>query len=130
MSALPAPLPVEQEQLVIVEIIDNIAQTGTLHLPAPTRFLEPGRTIKFADVDWHHRWVSVCGVEGYVYAKAGSLARIEVCGKCESQPQRTRPIKHGTVTGYTSHGCRCSACVRARRHYDSNRYHRLKKAAA
>lgn len=28
------------------------------------------------------------------------------------------PSRHGTVTGYTSYGCRCEACRKAKRAYD------------
>jgi hypothetical protein len=78
-----APLPVEQEELVIVEIVDGVANTRLVHLPA-TRCNKGG--FRFDSYDFPPtRWPAACGVgSGSVYVRAGFLEDAVVCADCEA----------------------------------------------
>jgi hypothetical protein len=76
-----APLPIEPEQLVIVDITDGIANTSLVHLPA-VRCQKGG--FRFDAYDFPPAtWPSACGTgSGSVYVRAGLLEHAEICGDC------------------------------------------------
>lgn len=74
-----APLPVQQEELVVVQIVDGQADESIVHLPLyPNRF----NALDFAPT----RWTSACRKvhSGSVYARAGVFADAPVCSVCEA----------------------------------------------
>lgn len=79
-----APLPVPQEELVVVDIRDGIADTTIVHLPK--RRIEPGG-FTFDSYDFAPAtWPPVCGLirSGWVYVRAGMLEDARVCPDCEA----------------------------------------------
>ena len=79
-----SPLPVEQEQLVVVEIIDGVADTTLVHLPAVQCH---GGGLKFHSFDFPPAtWPPACQQirSGAVYVRAGMLADAVVCPDCEA----------------------------------------------
>jgi len=45
---------------------------------------------------------------------------VPLCKSCHDKLHgllRRRPIKHGTISGYVNHRCRCEACKKARADY-------------
>lgn len=84
ISPLPADL-VEPEQLVVVHITDEVADTREVHLPAATANKD-GRGWRFTDYDFPPAyWPSACRKvrSGSVYARAGMLTDAPVCLACE-----------------------------------------------
>lgn len=77
-----ASLPVEE--LIVVEIINGIADTSLVHRPA--RNSGPGRGgSRFDQFDFApSRWPSACRrlASGSVYARAGEFADAPVCPEC------------------------------------------------
>jgi len=70
-----ADLPRKDEELVVVEIVDHLADTSVVHLPVyPRRF----KAFDFPP----STWVSKCGVHGSVYAHAGEFTDAPVCLEC------------------------------------------------
>lgn len=82
---LPAPLPIKREELIVVEIVDGIAQTDVVHLPA-RRALAAGRGgPTFDRFDFPpDPWPSACREvpAGAVYVRAGVLASAPICPGC------------------------------------------------
>ena len=70
---------VAAEQLVILPIVDGYAETGMLHIPAPRG--RGGAHWRLRDGCPPRTWLSVCGVEGDVYA-AGGFPRAKLCPVC------------------------------------------------
>lgn len=65
------------EELVVVEIVDGLADTSVVHQPVyPNRF----NALDFPPTTWR----SKCGVDGWVYAHAGELVDVPVCAACEA----------------------------------------------
>jgi len=65
------------EELVVVEIVDGLADTKVVHLPVyPRRF----KALDFPPTSW----VSMCGVAGWVYVHAGELGDVPVCPLCQA----------------------------------------------
>ena len=65
------------EELVVVEIVDHLADTTVVHLPVyPRRF----RALDFPPATWTGK----CGVAGYVYVHAGELEDAPVCPLCQA----------------------------------------------
>ena len=63
------------EELVVVEIVDHLADTTVVHLPVyPRRF----KALDFPPATWTGK----CGVAGYVYVHAGELEDAPVCLEC------------------------------------------------
>lgn len=78
-----APLPFEPEELVIVDIVDGIANTQTVHLPQR----KPIGGISFDAFDFPpNTWPPACGAfrSGSVYVHAGMLENAVVCSACEA----------------------------------------------
>lgn len=85
MSALPHPLPIQPEQHIVVEIIDDLADTTIVHLPAARSNIAGRGRQTFLEYDFAPaHWISVCGVRGSVYVRAGMLADAPVCLECEA----------------------------------------------
>ena len=79
----PLPLPLEPEELVIVEINDGVANTALVHLPA-TRCNKGG--FRFDSYDFPpSTWPPACGLlpSGWVYVRAGLLENARICRECE-----------------------------------------------
>jgi hypothetical protein len=72
------------EDLVIVEIVDGVANTTLVHLPA-TRCSKGG--FRFDSYDFPPtRWPAACGVgSGSVYVRAGEFAESAICPDCEAK---------------------------------------------
>lgn len=98
-TSLDFPLPLEPEVLIIVELVDGTAQPdGIVHLPAANkRVATSSEKRAFVNVpmpEAPYEWVSLCGVEGVVYAKGGPFKRSKVCEECVSvgaKPVLDRP---------------------------------------
>lgn len=82
---LLAPLPVDPEELVVVEIRDDVACTEVVHLPA-RRAVASGRGGPMFDrYDFPPAsWPSACRAvpDGAIYVRAGLLADALVCAAC------------------------------------------------
>jgi hypothetical protein len=85
--SFPSPLPIEPEELVVVEIVDGQADLTLVHLPAHKR-IDGGRGgPTFDRYDFSPSvWPSACRLieDGYVYVRAGLLADAPVCAECEA----------------------------------------------
>jgi len=83
-----APLPIEEEELVIVEIVeivDGVADTSLVHLPAA---VSKRGAFRFDSYDFPPAtWPSSCRKirSGAVYVRAGMLANATVCPDCEAR---------------------------------------------
>jgi len=73
-----------EEQLVIVDITDGIANTSLVHLPA-TRCNKGG--FRFDSYDFPPAtWPAACGNgSGAVYVRAGVLEDAGICPDCEAK---------------------------------------------
>lgn len=87
MTTLPAPLPLAPADfLIILAIQDGMADTTIGHLPALVtgRPGAGGNRLRWDVFDEPpSRWTSVCGVDGWVYNRGGTLGDIEICAGCE-----------------------------------------------
>lgn len=84
MNAQPAA-----EQLVVAAVVDGVAETGTVHLPAPHgRNRRPFNGDAFPPASWP----SACGSvdDGHVYNLAG-LRGAQVCQACEQTLAAPKP---------------------------------------
>lgn len=83
-----SPLPIdlaEPERHIIVEIIDGLADTTVVHLPASRSNVAGRGGQSFLEYDFApSHWISVCGVRGSVYVHAGMLENAVVCSACEA----------------------------------------------
>ena len=79
-----APLPLEPEELIVVEIVDDIANTRLVHLPA-TRCNKGG--FRFDSYDFPPAtWPAACGNgSGSIYVRAGEFAESVICPDCEEE---------------------------------------------
>lgn len=77
-----APLPLEPEELIVVDIIDGLANTTTVHLPQR----KPIGGIRFDAFDFPPAtWPAACGHgSGSVYVRAGMLEDAVICSACEA----------------------------------------------
>lgn len=81
------------EQLVVLPFADDSSDAvegDLVHLPG-VKVVENGngdwhpvKRISIESVKWPHRWPTVCGRDGLVYARAGVLAGRPVCPDCEA----------------------------------------------
>jgi hypothetical protein len=85
MTLAPLPLDaVEPEQLVVVEIVDGMADESLVHLPAYRSNSERGS--RFVDYDFPPSvWPPACKAftSGSVYARGGEFAGSLICRACE-----------------------------------------------
>jgi hypothetical protein len=94
MSALPVSLEAEAEAYVVVEIVDDVAQTDELHLPAMQRSMHLGNGVGYESSEtFEHRiargwppssWPSACGsvARGSIYVRGGVLEDRPICAAC------------------------------------------------
>ena len=92
------------EQLVIVAIVDGVADATVAHLPG--RKLGPDES--------PYRLVAACGQAGVVYARAGAFANIEICSLCERRLAGCG--RYASLDSYND-GCRCRDCKLAMARY-------------
>lgn len=87
MDELPAPLPIEPEEYVVVEIVNGRVRAGLVHLPA-RRAVAAGRggplfsRYEFPPATWPSACRQV--VAGAVYVRAGVLEDAPICPDCEA----------------------------------------------
>lgn len=83
-------------------------------------------------IDWHHRDPST-KIDHRIYS--WSVPRIEaelancvpLCRQCHNAIHNPRgPIPHGTHSGYSHHGCRCTECRAGTAAYERERRRRRK----
>lgn len=75
----------EADQHIVVEIVDGMADTATVHLPAARSCIGGRGGQTFLEYDFPPAtWLSVCGVRGSVYIRAGLLSDAPLCLACEA----------------------------------------------
>lgn len=91
MSVTVSPLPLDivtpvEDDLIVLQIVDGLADTTIAHRPMRQREMVEGRGGRRHWDTYDEpptRWKSECGVDGWVYNRGGSLADIQICGACE-----------------------------------------------
>jgi hypothetical protein len=81
----PAPLPVEREELIVVEIRHGVARTELVHLPARRALAEGRGGPTFDRFDFPpDPWPSACRKvpAGSIYVRSGMLAGAPICPAC------------------------------------------------
>lgn len=90
---LLAPLTVPVEKYVVVDIVNGVAQTAELHLPAAERVYNTYNGVRNQRVRFTDRiqtgfppssWPAACGafLAGWIYVEAGPLAGRPFCPRC------------------------------------------------
>jgi hypothetical protein len=93
------PLTIPAERYVVVPIVDDVAQTELLHLPAPKHRMSAGSG--WTQVTFTERiergfppasWPAACGAftHGSIYVQAGPLEHQPVCVSCSMIVERAR----------------------------------------
>jgi hypothetical protein len=88
-TSLPPPLPISLEELVVVNIVDGVADTTLVHLPAHRRCVGGAGGPTFDRFEFSPAvWPSAGRLvdNGFVYVRAGLLEGAPVCAVCEGAP--------------------------------------------
>jgi hypothetical protein len=102
-----APLTIPVEKYVVVKVVNELALTDLLHLPAKTRVYttfegKSNCSVKFTDRIQNGfppaSWPAACGAftEGSIYVQAGPLTNQPVCPACQAtvKPKLRKQRQH------------------------------------
>lgn len=100
-----------EETLIVVPLIDGVAQRDLAHLPATPI----GDSIPY-------RAAAKCGANGVVYAKGGLFTDIRECPECQVAARSEAGCGFYASVNRYNEGCRCGDCKRVLRKYRKERY--------